>query len=60
VEYWISRWEELKDKVDADRYEHILGRLQMQLENSKEWRDIVNTYFYRKSGIADEKGRRIY
>mgnify|MGYP000646429014 CR=1 FL=1 len=31
-----------------------------QLVNAKEWRDRVNTYFYRKCGIADEKNRKIY
>lgn len=60
VEYWISRWQQLEGEVDAERYNHILGRLQHQLENSKDWRDIINTYFYRKSGIADEQGRTIY
>jgi alpha-glucuronidase len=24
------------------------------------WRDVVNTYFFRKSGIPDEQGREIY
>lgn len=60
VEYWIERWKELAGEVDEQRFAHISGRLQEQLENSKEWRDIVNTYFFRKSGIADEKGRTIY
>ena len=31
-----------------------------KLVNAKEWRDRVNTYFYRKCGIADEKNRKIY
>lgn len=60
VEYWIARWEELAGKVDKERFAHIRGRLQIQLDNGKEWRDIVNTYFYRKSDIADEQGRTIY
>lgn len=60
VEYWISRWNELSNVIDAERHAHVQGRLQWQLENSKEWRDIVNTYFYRKSGIEDAAGRTIY
>lgn len=60
VAYWIERWNELAGEVDEQRFAHISGRLQEQLENSKQWRDIVNTYFYRKSGIADEQGRTIY
>ncbi|MFX3634403.1 MAG: alpha-glucuronidase family glycosyl hydrolase [Candidatus Pristimantibacillus sp.] len=60
VEYWISRWTELEGKVDEDRYQHIYNHLNEQLDNAKQWRDIINTYFYRKSGISDEKGRVIY
>ncbi|WEG11880.1 alpha-glucuronidase family glycosyl hydrolase [Pullulanibacillus sp. KACC 23026] len=53
-------WRSLKGKVDDERYEAVLDRLSKQAEHSKEWRDIINTYFYRKSGITDEKGRLIY
>jgi alpha-glucuronidase len=27
---------------------------------AEEWRDQVNTYFFRKSGVPDAQGRRIY
>lgn len=60
VQYWINQWNELNEVVDGERYAHILGRLEVQLENAKQWRDIVNTYFYRKSGIEDAAGRTIY
>ena len=60
VQYWIERWKQLQSKIDNARYAHVLGRLEEQLENAMEWRDIVNTYFFRKSGIADEQGRKIY
>ena len=60
VEEMISRWDSLKDKLDAKVYERVKERFGRQLDNSKNWRDIINTYFYRKSMIADEKGRRIY
>ncbi|GGE25694.1 hypothetical protein GCM10011391_00080 [Pullulanibacillus camelliae] len=46
--------------VTKKRYKDVLERLNEQEEHAKEWRDIINTYFYRKSGIADEKGRTIY
>ncbi|WP_121875388.1 MULTISPECIES: hypothetical protein [Petrotoga] len=29
-------------------------------ESAKEWRDVINSYFYRKTMIYDEKGRKIY
>jgi len=28
--------------------------------DAEEWRDQINTYFFRKSGVPDVKGRRIY
>ncbi|MCL1883779.1 MAG: alpha-glucuronidase [Defluviitaleaceae bacterium] len=60
VEGFISTWESLKNKLPAEAYTHVRERLEMQLENAKEWRDVINSYFFRKTGIADEKGRRIY
>ena len=60
VRYWISQWNELNEVVDTERHAHILGRLEVQLENAEQWRDTVNTYFYRKSGIEDAAGRTIY
>lgn len=60
VEGMISTWESLKDLLPADAYENARERLDRQLYNAKEWRDQVNSYFYRKSGIEDEKNRPIY
>ncbi|MBT2657132.1 alpha-glucuronidase [Bacillus sp. ISL-18] len=55
-----ERWTTLEGKIDSERYEDILNRLEEQVSHSKEWRDIINTYFYRKSGIADQQNRKIY
>jgi alpha-glucuronidase len=30
------------------------------MRSATEWRDQINTYFFRKSGVPDAKGRRIY
>ena len=38
----------------------IRARMDRQLYNAREWCDIINTFFFRLSGIPDEKGRRIY
>ena len=35
-------------------------RLAEQLRSAIEWRDQLCTYFWRKSGIADERGRALY
>lgn len=60
VEEMMNSWATLKDKVSEEIFEVVTERFNRQLTNAKEWRDQVNTYFYRKSGIADEKGRKIY
>ena len=41
---------------DADRQE-VLSRMDLQVENAREWKDVVNTFFLRLSGIPDREGR---
>lgn len=53
-------WQGLEGKIEPEVWENVRERFERQLLNAKEWRDQVNSYFYRKSGIADEKGRTIY
>lgn len=60
VEEYQAIWETLKDVLDKDSYLNVKERLKMQYENAVNWRDQVNTYFYRKSGKLDEKGRKIF
>ena len=35
-------------------------RMQRQLRNAREWRDVINTFFHRLSGAEDARGRKIY
>lgn len=60
VEAMIAVWKSLQNKIAGEVYGRVLERMELQLTNAKEWRDRVNTYFYRKSGVKDEKGRTIY
>lgn len=60
VEEMMKAWESLQGSIDARVYATVRERFDRQLYNAKEWRDQVNSYFYRKSGIADAKGRAIY
>ncbi len=55
-----EKWESLKGRIDTRRYEQVLTRLEEQCEHAIEWRDVINTYFYRKTGIPDELSRKIY
>lgn len=60
VEEMMASWATLRNKVDDKIFAVVSERFIRQLSNAKEWRDQVNTYFYRKSGIPDEKCRKIY
>ena len=44
---------------DPDRTE-ALARMERQVRNAREWRDVINTFFRRLSGVDDAHGRRIY
>jgi len=55
-----QRWESLRGRVPEDTFENVRERFERQLFNAREWRDQVNSYFFRKSGIPDEQGRMIY
>lgn len=57
---FIQKWNDLDGLIDKVIFENVKERFHMQLENAKEWRDQINTYFYRKSGISDDKNRKIY
>lgn len=60
VDEMASRFEKLHGRLPEKVYERVTARLAHQKEHSREWRDQINSYFYRKSGIPDEKGRKIY
>lgn len=55
-----KKWLTLEKKIDKEVYNIILERFDVQVEDAKEWRDVVNTYFYRKTGIKDVHNRKIY
>jgi alpha-glucuronidase len=56
----MEKWKALKDALAGEVYESVLSRFERQLANAREWRDQINTYFWRKTGIPDAKGRKIY
>jgi alpha-glucuronidase len=60
VEDMVKKWESLKGRVNDTIFDRVLDRLGIQLDSAKEWRDRINTYYYRMSGIEDKKGRTIY
>src|SRR5262249_4209266 len=46
--------------VDRALDKRVRERLDEQVRCATEWRDQINTYFFRKSGVPDAQGRRIY
>ena len=59
VEVFVQKWDELKGLVPEDVFARVQGRFRQQLAHSKEWRDVINTYFFRRTGIGDAHGRLI-
>ncbi|MFD0205522.1 MULTISPECIES: alpha-glucuronidase [Saccharothrix] len=60
VSRMVETWARLKDDVPAEVFERVGGLLEEQLRCAIEWRDQVNTYFWRKSGVPDAHGRTLY
>ena len=60
VEQYERTWESLEPFLDEESYTNVRDRIKKQKENAINWRDQINTYFYRKSGISDAHGRKIY
>jgi alpha-glucuronidase len=61
VEAMREHWAGLApETVGKQLHERVAERLEEQLRGAVEWRDQVNTYFFRKSGVPDVRGRRIY
>ncbi|MFB5674977.1 alpha-glucuronidase family glycosyl hydrolase [Paenibacillus terreus] len=56
----METWMELKEELEESVYQQVLERLEHQTEHAGEWRDMINTYFFRKSGIPDVHERTIY
>lgn len=60
VKRYLAEWHQLKDVLPSDFYQNISERLDRQLLNAVNWRDQVNTFFYRMSGVKDAQSRKIY
>ena len=46
--------------LPAEDGEEARLRMEKQLANARQWRDVVNTFFHRLSGVDDARGRKIY
>ena len=57
VEGYIRQWKSLKGHIDDRRYDEVLAQLTYQAGQAEVWRDAVNNWFLRASGIPDAQGR---
>lgn len=55
-----ERWEALAGKIPGPVHAAVRSRLAHQREHAALWRDVINTYFWRRSGIGDDRGRPVY
>ena len=53
-------WDGLHGIIEDGVFNRVHERFEMQKASAREWRDVINSYFYRKTGIADEHGRELY
>jgi alpha-glucuronidase len=51
------RWRQLKGLIDEPRYEAVAAHLLYQAGHAVVWRDAINSWFLKTSGIADVNGR---
>lgn len=49
-----SHWQSIKGLIDKERFEHVADKLKLQAGYAREWRDSINTYFLKLSGIEDK------
>ncbi len=59
---WVEATEATLDALplpEADKA-LVMERMGRQKKNAREWRDVINSFFYRFSGVQDAKGRPLY
>jgi alpha-glucuronidase len=57
VSGYVREWKALEGRVDERRYQEVLAQLEYQAGQAVVWRDAVNDWFFKESGIADAMGR---
>jgi alpha-glucuronidase len=55
-----QQWQSLEHVIEPRLFADVSERFVKQEENARQWRDVINSYFYRRTGIRDEKGRPLF
>ncbi|WP_340375187.1 alpha-glucuronidase [Streptomyces sp. SS7] len=53
-------WAGLAGLMAPARHRRVAELFEEQVRGAREWRDQINSYFFRKSGVPDERGRTVY
>jgi hypothetical protein len=53
---YVQQWKSRVTRIDEQRYRELLARLEYQAGHAEVWRDAVNSWFLRTSGIPNRKG----
>jgi alpha-glucuronidase len=54
---YVPKWMTLKNRVDTERFQQVLGLFTFQAGHAIVWRDAINDWFQQISNIPDEQGR---
>ena len=57
AERLVTQWKQLQGRIDEQRYEEVLKRLEYQSGHAQVWCDAICNWFLRRSGIPDELDR---
>lgn len=57
AEQLVREWKALSGKIDEERYNEVLRRLEYQAGHAQVWRDSICSWFLKKSGIPDARCR---
>ncbi len=53
---FVDQWEAVKGLVDEERYDQVHALLVFQAGHAEVWRDAINDWFQRQSGVPDALG----
>jgi alpha-glucuronidase len=54
---YVPQWESLKSKLDDERYQQVHALFEYEAGHALVWRDAIDNWFHRISGIDDAQGR---
>src|SRR5262249_30630720 len=53
ADHFVDEWKGLKGRIDNERFQEVLDRLEYQAGHAVVWRDAINNWFLHKSRIPD-------